>query len=200
MWYAVQTIAGGERKLIDSIERIADRQSYRRCFYMRREAVWRRQGECVTHIETLFPGYIFIETETPGKFYGQLKKVPEFSKLLGKESAQEDTKADNILKKTDKSKSKDEKRENDSESIFYPIAEEERSFLERLTDGDEENTVRLSPVRTDEDGNITECEGALRYYRDRIVKKRIRLRYVILRIKLMGRDRDIKIGIRLVED
>lgn len=171
MWYVIQTTTGSEQELLTAMDKALDRRFYQRCFHMKREAVWRRSGKCVIHIESLFPGYVFIQTENPGEIYLQLKKIPQFSKLLGKEEIE-----------------------------FYPVSKEEELFLRQMLNGDIEDTVRLSAVRVDEQGNLQSCEGALRYFQEYIIKKRIRLRYVIIRVHLLGRDREVKLGIRLDED
>lgn len=218
MWYVIQTMTGREQELVDLIadrqktvdersvddkprnvngqsiadewknakgQRIADeaheradsRQKHGRCFVIKREVVWRRQGECIKHTETLFPGYVFVDTENPQALYQDLKKIPKFTKLLGKSEL------------------------TDLEELeFVSVLEEEKRFLEILLDGDPEDTVRLSPVKTVKNGEITECGGALRHYKDLIVKKRIRLRYVIVRMPFLGQKKDILLGIRLEGD
>ena len=82
----------------------------------------------------------------------------------------------------------------------YPIREEDQRILESLLDGDREYIVRLSPVEVDEKKDIVECGGALRHYRGEIVRKRIRLRYVIVRIPFYRGLRDVLLGIRLEGD
>ena len=77
---------------------------------------------------------------------------------------------------------------------------EEERFLKELLNGDEAYTVRLSLVEVDEEGKIVGCKGHLQGYLDRVIKKRIRLRYVIIRVHLFGRDREILLGIRLGGD
>lgn len=158
-------------------ERSDGGQKHGRCFVIKREVVWRRQGECIKHTETLFPGYVFVDTESPQELYQNLKKIPKFTKLLGKSEL------------------------TDLEELeFVSVLEEEKRFLEILLDGDPEDTVRLSPVNTVKNGEITECGGALRHYKDLIVKKRIRLRYVIVRMPFLGQKKDILLGIRLEGD
>ena len=80
------------------------------------------------------------------------------------------------------------------------MSKEEELFLKRLLNKDRENIVRLSAVKVDKDGAITECDGPLRYYLGYVVKKRIRLRYVIIRVYLFGREREILLGIRVEGD
>lgn len=171
MWYAIQTITGNEEKAMDEIQKVVGQSVYDSCFQLKREAVWRIQGACKIHTEPLFPGYVFVQTQNPEALYMKLKDVSQFTKLLGKE-----------------------------ESAFYPVSKEEELFLKRLLNKDQENTVRLSLVTVDEGGNILQCGKPLQPYLDYVVKKRIRLRYVMIRIHLFGRDREILLGIRLEGD
>ena len=171
MWYAIQTVTGNEEEAIGSIRKMVDKDVYEDCFLLKREAVWRIQGACKVHVERLFPGYVFVSTESPKELYQQLKGVSSYTKILGKE-----------------------------EEEFYPVSAEEEGFLKELLNGDEEYTVRLSPVEVDEQGEIVECGRPLEGYLDRVIKKRIRLRYVIIRVHLFGRDREILMGIQLGGD
>lgn len=166
MWYAIQTITGEEEKTIDMIRRVIAPEACEDCFLLKREAVWRIQGSCRIHTERLFPGYVFVRTGEPEAFYRQLKAVPQFTRLLGKE-----------------------------EGEFYPVSQEEEAFLKKLLQGDEEYTVRLSPVKVDKQGNIVACGEPLRDYLGCVVKKRIRLRYVVIRVRLFGRERESLLGI-----
>lgn len=101
MWYAIQTMTGREQELIDIVDARTDHNTYERCFCVRREAVWRREGRYITHIESLFPGYVFVETQDPESFYLQLKKIPKFSRLLGKDIAGTSQKSWRFLKPED---------------------------------------------------------------------------------------------------
>ena len=101
----------------------------------------------------------------------QLKKVPQFTRILGKDGQE-----------------------------FQPVSQEEETFLKRLLHGDPDYTVRLSTVEVDEQGNIISCGEPLLGYLDRVVKKRIRLRYVVIRVQLFGREREILLGIRVDGD
>lgn len=171
MWYAIQTITGSEEDIIESIRRTVDTEVYEDCFLLKREAVWRIQGECRVHVERLFPGYVFVSTQRPREMYQQLKRISSYTKILGKE-----------------------------EEEFYPVSVEEEEFLKDLLNGDQEYTVRLSMAAVDKQGNIAACGAPLEKYLDRVIKKRIRLRYVIIRVHLFGRDREILMGLRLEGD
>ena len=171
MWYAVQTITGSEEETAENIRKMVDTEIYEDCFLLKREAVWRIRGTCRVHVERLFPGYVFISTQHPKKLYQQLKRVSSYTKILGRE-----------------------------EEEFYPVSPEEEGFLKELLNGDAEYTVRLSPVEADDQGNITACGAPLKKYLDRVVKKRLRLRYVVIRVHLFGRDREVLMGLRLEGD
>lgn len=171
MWYAVQTITGKEEKAKEEIEKVIESHVCEHCFLLKREAVWRIQGACRIHTENLFPGYLFVQTQYPEEFYRKLKAVPQYTRILGKE-----------------------------DGGFYPVSKEEEIFLKRLLNKDREHIVRLSTVRVDEEGTIIECDGPLRHYLGYVAKKRIRLRYVMIRVHLFGREREILLGIRVEGD
>lgn len=355
VWYAIQTMTGREQELIDIVNTRTDHSTYERCFCVRREAVWRREGRYITHIEAMFPGYVFVETKNPEAFYLQLKKIPKFSRLLGKDTSgltgrkditkrrsaekpvvrlgsqtgsmvlravgddayhsypgddacrhdiygtvnvpvmisdltgivfPENLSGDTAKRGSGKSGSRtarsaerddigeaiagaadlsentktaeteataertvadghtghatnysngcaagyptghvaghstgcaagyetekqaeystghtvvgcESEKQADDGILFHAVSEEEVTFLEQLIGGDPENIVRLSPVELDENSEIVKCGGALRYYKDSIIKKRIRLRYVMVRVPLFGNNRDILLGIRV---
>ena len=171
MWYAIQTITGDEEETIRTIRKVIAPEICEDCFLIKREAVWRIQGSCKRYTERLFPGYVFVSTAYPEEFYRQLKLVPQFTRILGKE-----------------------------EQEFYPVSAEEEAFLKELLNGDKEYTVRLSMVKVDGQGNIVACGKPLKRYLGCVVKKRIRLRYVVIRVWLLGRERDVLLGICLEGD
>ncbi len=171
MWYVVQTETGKEADLVKLVKMVVHPSAYEKCFSIKREAVWRLKGACIRRTERMFPGYVFAITDTPLEFFKQLKRFPLYSKILGWEDPE-----------------------------FTAVSDEEEQFLKSLLDEDAEDTVRLSPVITDKEGNIRRYGGVLEQYSPLIVKKRIRLRYVLIRKEILGRVREIYIGIRLCGD
>lgn len=171
MWYVIQVTTGKEEETKHVIEREVDHALYKKCFYIERERVWRREGQCIVHLETMFPGYLFVTTDYPKELYQELKRIPKLTKLLRAEG-----------------------------EVFLAVDEEEEEFLRNLLDGDAEYVVRLSKVEVDEEKNIVKADGPLRHYLDKIVKKKIRLRYVMIEMRLFEKDRQILIGIRCEED
>ena len=80
------------------------------------------------------------------------------------------------------------------------MSAEEQEFLEHLIDGDREKIVRLSEVELDKEKKILSAKGPLKYYIGNIVKKKIRLCYVMIEKELFGQKRKIMIGIRTGEE
>lgn len=64
--------------------------------------------------------------------------------------------------------------------------------------GDEVNIVRLSKVKLNEKKEIVSAEGPLEHYVRNIVKRKIRLRYVMIGVLLFGKKRTVLVGIDLI--
>lgn len=171
MWYVIQVTTGKEEAMKLLIETRLSSRLYERCFYIKRERIWRRGGECILHLETMFPGYLFVITDQPVELYMQLKKIPQFTRLLRTE-----------------------------DEVFLTVEEDEKQFLLNLLDEDDEDTVRLSTVILNENQEIISVEGPLKHYVGAIVKKKLRLRYVMIDVVLFGKKRTVLVGIRLNEE
>ena len=171
MWYVIQVMTGKEAIMQELIEHHLPKEVYGDCFYIRRERIWCLDGEKICHVETMFPGYLFVTAADPKELYWNLKEIPGLTKLLRAE-----------------------------EEVFLAVSQEEQAFLEDLIDGDREKIVRLSEVKLDEEKNILSAKGPLRKYVNQIVKKKIRLCYVMIEKELFGQRRKILIGIRTGEE
>ena len=173
MWYVLQTITGREEELVHYIEEIVPKELYTDCFVAYYERVWRKQQESVVHVERLFPGYVFVQTQAPETLFYQLKKVLKLSKLL-----------------------------SDGEEEFLPVREDEQEFLESLItveekDGKEVYLVKRSEIQVDEEGNIVWAGTPLSRYIGNVVRKRIRKRYVVIEKELFGKKRTVLLSVRL---
>ena len=166
MWYVIQVTTGKEEEMQQLIERKIRPELYEHCFYIKRERVWRREEQCIIHVETMFPGYLFIITDKPKELYWRLKEIPQFTKMLRTE-----------------------------DEVFLSVVDDEKEFMENLLNGDEEDIVRLSKVKLDEKKEIISAEGPLEHYIGNIVKKKIRLRYVMIDVMLFGKRRTVLVGI-----
>ena len=235
MWYLIQTEEGKEQELIDALRGSTEeetRQIGEYCFLLRRETVWRREGRCIPHVETLFPGCVFAEEDGKEDFSERLERALRNLKTAGntERNAEENERLGGAVSDLsgahthaaaagDSAVTADAMSEisvsasdarlrgdvfaGSSTGRIHPVREEDRMILEQLLDGDRERIVRLSPVEVDEEDEekrIIGCGGALRHYQKDIVKKRIRLRYVVVRLPFLGGLRDVLLGIRLKGD
>lgn len=83
MWYVIQVFGGKEQTTLDLLKRFVDEGVLQEAFVPRREVMRRNDGVTTRVIEVLFPGYLFVVTETPRELCAQLKGVPAFTRMLG---------------------------------------------------------------------------------------------------------------------
>ena len=224
MWYVIQTTTGKEEELVAGIHAVLAGKGYRDCFVIKAEWLKRLGGTWRLKVCPLFPGYVFMETDDPGRIFQGLKQVPKFSKILGNGAFE-----------------------------FTAVEEEERRLLERLcgmgnekegkgkqgSRGNPENreagqrwVVRLTEASVEEDGTVTFGKGPLTELKDFTeLKKEIKeineikgteqtdgetaksgqagggkiravlhKRYAVADIRLLGKERTLMLGIRLKKD
>lgn len=198
MWYVVQTTTGKEQELVDVIGKLLPASLYKECFFLKRQLLKRLGGEWLEVTETLFPAYVFLDLDEKNSkevFY-QLKKIPEFTKLLG-----------------------------DGLGSFIPLDAEEAEFLRLLCQNDEEgpgdgnrgiywqqgagglrrdgrrnNFVPLTRVMLNSDGSVQKLEGPLEYFKEKIIRLNLRKRYAIIEITMRGELQTAMLGVKLERD
>lgn len=207
MWYVIQTQTGKEQELTECIEHVLAGEGYRACFVIEQECIWRMGGERTIYRKPLFPSYVIADTDTPEAFFLALKRIPKLSKLLRTDcefwSIREAEKEllcrmmGRTAADVDEDKIKDicrEKAKISKKAASAGVNEMRESAQKK------HYIVRLSPVTLDADGNIVKAEGPLAFFKDQIVRKRIRKRVVTVEVELLGEMRRIELGICLRED
>ena len=63
MWYVMQVQTGNEEMIIKLCEQVINTKKYERIFLPKCVTLKKRHGEWKELIQTLFPGYIFIDTD-----------------------------------------------------------------------------------------------------------------------------------------
>lgn len=169
MWYVIQTRTGEEEALITMIKKMVPNGYYEDCFSIKRERFRKVGGQYGIDLYPLFPAYVFVVTEDPGRMFLELKRVPKLARLLG-----------------------------DQQDSFFCVEKSEEMFLRSIQD--EEHVVPRSLVEVDAQGQIIRAEGPVGAYFDRIVKQRLRKRYVWVEQEFLGKKREVYLGIRLKED
>ncbi len=171
-WYVVQVKSGDEHELRLLIENRSGNDLKGKCFVPLYEEVRRSGGKCNIYFRRLFPGYIFVESDNPQNIFENLKKVPEFTKLLGTV-------------------------EDDGTKLFIPIGDKDREFLQTLfTDG----MMHVSYVHMAKNGRIDKIVGPLANYKDHITKLEMRHRMAVVEAEMFGKKRKVRFGLWTDDD
>ena len=184
MWYVIQTLTGKEEELVSVIRKLVPRKFYTACFFFERQLLKRLGGEWLEVTETLFPAYVFLETGYPQEMFFELKRVPEFTKLLG-----------------------DNRLQDYGRAMFIPLYAGEEAFLRKLCGygakkgaAGDRFCIRLTTIRLDGAGAITGIDGPLEAFQDRIEKYNFRKRYAVVDLPGRGRKWTAVLGIRMERD
>lgn len=85
MYYVLQVAPGEEVKTEALIMVILSGEIYGECFHLTRHIRKKFHGRWVDIRERLLPGYVFITTENAKELFLELKKVPMFINLIGRD-------------------------------------------------------------------------------------------------------------------
>ena len=136
MWYVIQTITGKEEELSRAVSAYLSPQICEDCFTVKRRFIRRLGGEWVTVKKILFPSYLFLETAKPEQLFYELKKIPEYTRLLG-----------------------------DNDGSFISLETEEEEFLKKICHREGRDMVaELTDLYLDEKGEIVRADGPLRFF------------------------------------
>lgn len=86
----------------------------------------------------------------------------------------------------------------DGESCFLFVEKEEAAFLKKIMN--EDHVISLSYLSTDGKGRIRQVSGPLKNCAQQIVRCRYGKRHVLVRLKLLGEEKTVLLGIILKED
>lgn len=85
MWYVIQTLSGEEERTAGMIEKLVSPDYAKECFVPKRERMKKFQGYWNKVEEVLFRGYTFVVSERPKELHEELRRIPGFTKVLGRE-------------------------------------------------------------------------------------------------------------------
>lgn len=86
----------------------------------------------------------------------------------------------------------------DDDFFFLSVEKEEAEFLKKIMN--QEHVIRLSYLSTDGKGNILQVSGPLKDCVSQIVCCRFGKRHVLVRLRLLGEEKTVLLGIVLNED
>lgn len=82
------------------------------------------------------------------------------------------------------------------EQNFYPLSREEEAFVRGI--GDQEHRTSLSKIKLGEGKEIRVVEGPLKDYVGNVVKVNLHKREVVIRVRFVGRETELKMGVEMV--
>ena len=178
MYYVIYVNARNESGAKELIGRYIPDSLYSDCFYPVRLMKKKLRGRWTIVHERLIPGYIFIESNDVKALYKELRKLPMFLRLLGKEESEEDI-------------------------DIYPLSDEEVRWLKVLSQGkdtkENKHLIELSRVGFDENDEIIVLDGPLLGLQGKIKKINLHKRVAEVELKFMNQDVIFFLGIDIIE-
>lgn len=83
MWYVMQVRTGTEENICCQCSKLISGEILEGCFIPHYEAKKRYEGTWHTQEKVLFPGYVFMITDTVEKLFFDLKRVIGMTKIIG---------------------------------------------------------------------------------------------------------------------
>lgn len=170
-WYVMRTIPGKEQKAAALLESKINRSLWRDFRILKKQQLFRAQGEYLLCRKDMFPGYIFVCTEFPAELADELKKARQFPQMVGSQTGG-----------------------------LVPVEDKDLHFLENVCGKDLAHDMFLSTVRVNDEGCVQSASGALKPYVGRITRQRLRHRYVTAEVPLFNRRENVLFGIRMEGD
>ena len=169
MWYVIWTTTGKEAVLEQELQNVLPENTYRKCWIPQKQERQKWHGKYVDVVKTLFPGYLFLDTDCPETVYKKLKDAQRFLTFS------------HLLKNDD---------------IFTPISEKEERILQKLT-GDR-GCIDVS-VGVIQDGKLSILQGALVGMEAYVVRIDRHKRKAYLEMDLFGRLQKFSAGLEIIE-
>ena len=180
MYYVIYVGSGNETRAELLIRQMVSKTHFYDCFHPVRNVVKKIHGAERQIYERLLPGYVFIESEDIRSFYQELRLVPIFLNLLGKEELEEET-------------------------DFYPLTEAETLWLKKLIasssgSGESDRVIGLSQVGFDENDQVQVISGPLLGLQGKIKKINLHKRIAEVEVEFMNTLTVLYLGIEIMEN
>lgn len=168
MWYVAQVNSGQEAAVRDMCKQMIDPAILQDAFLPEYETMRKIQGEWKRVRRMLFPGYLFMVTDSILALLSELKKVPATTRLLG---------------------------QNGQKNEITPLSEEEKDWIGAFTD--DAYCVRMSEGYI-EGETITVTQGPLFGQEAIIKKIDRHKRRALIEMTMFGRTTTATIGLEVV--
>lgn len=83
-WYVIQVKSGQEKEIADKCRFLISKDILQECFIPEYIVKKKYRGEWKNVKDILFKGYVFLISEHIDELFNELKKVPDYTKIVGK--------------------------------------------------------------------------------------------------------------------
>ena len=177
MYYVIYVGAGKEALAENYIKSRIPEELYGRCFHPIRHLRKKIRGEWKEIYEKLLPGYIFISSDSVIELYQELRKIPVFLSILGKD---------------------------DPENVeqIYPLTDSEVRWLTKITgnfqevsDYDGNPVSEISMIDFDENDQVRVLSGPLTDFTGKVKKIDLHKRIALVEVDFMGQTTILHLGV-----
>ena len=171
-YYVIQVYTGSEKKAVETIKKNVSEEAIKDCFFVVKRRKKKYKGTWHLLEENCFPGYVFLESDDPQEMAKSLASLRMYARLLGL----------------------------DKETFYVqPIADEERYFIDAMTNRkSEERVIDLSSVRIEEGRSVRIVGGPLKGFEGKVKKFDLHHRKAIIELNILGTLVRTDLGIEIL--
>lgn len=168
-YFVLQVETGKETVTEELIRVLVPEELCDQCFHLSRKMRKKIRGEWKDIRERLFPGYVFIRSGDILALYEALRRVPRFTKVLGREDA-----------------------------VFTALSDQDVYWLGAMGADETAPEVGLSAISFEEGNRVVIVSGPLKNLEGNIKKINLHKRYAEVEMDFMGRTMDIHLGFEIL--
>lgn len=181
-WYALRTYSGREESAALLLRRKANREYWSECRVLKKIKVFRSGGILHFVEDVMFPGYVFVKTDCPGKLAAELGRSKEFPQPLPCGGRPEN--ADGYFNSQD----------------MIALKPEDLHFLQSVCGENLQRAMGVTRIVLNGDNRIVSADGVLQRYLGQIVKLNLHKRFAVVEVELFNRRQPVLFGLQLVQD
>lgn len=172
-WYVFKTISGKESQAVSLLERRIEPALWNTCRILRKMKVFRSKGRLHLLEDTMFPGYVLVQTEVPDQLSRALEQSGKFPQPLTQPF---------------------------SSRQMVLLDKRDLAFLQSVCGKDLREPMGVTDIFLGNDKQIVRADGVLEPYLDRLVKLNLHKRFAVVEVELWGRCQPVLFGLRLEQD
>lgn len=170
-WYVLHTKQGQEAYAESLVQKKISPSIYSVCRVLKKKKIFRSGG--VLHIleDVMFPGYLFIKTDSPEELVDSLKRARNFPQMIEKDI-----------------------------NPLVPVEQKDICFLKAVCGEELDKTMGVTAVRIGENNEVISAKGILNQYLDKVVKINLHKRFALAEVELFHRKQKVLFSLFLEND